>query len=518
MRPVTGVNGNSAKRSGDADGKDSKRGAERGGEVHHDIDSSEETQSDTSSEKSKKTSLKVKTKHLPKEKPVSVAPHSTTNLKPADTLSSSKPVIRSSKKRDDYQNDVKREKIIGEKGSYRRRETNLQASHPELQFIQLAKFKKDLLDRSQAAGGYLEVKVKDKKDIDILVTVLDENPSIHALKLISNFGSSHLDRLMPSIDLHLAILGVEDPTKLDEKSFRKLLRACKNIQELNLPGCGLSEQNWIDLSESFSNSPKLQRLILGGDDFLSDYAADALAQSLKSKTPSLRELCIDGLKLDAFAGMYLLQGICRHAKFKKIALHNIDGKTFPSCLNTVVELCRTNPALQYLSLGGGIFEQNQQFYKFVPQIPPRGGSIAQDQSIFKAHKSLRVLDLTGCDVPRQSMSLFVACLLDNGSLIDVRTEDATIDEDDRSKLTAMTTRNRRNLEIRAAEAFSLLIGNTPSQVDTWPSELTGVFIENAPLDALLDIAAVIDDKLDSVPAVSESSSDDSSDSSFEQSS
>jgi hypothetical protein len=70
----------------------------------------------------------------------------------------------------------------------------------------------------------------------------------------------------------------------------------------------------------------------------------------------------------------------------------------------------------------------------------------------------------------------------------------------------MTTRNRRNLEMRAAAALSLMIGNASSRIDIWPQELTGVLVENAPLDALLDIAAVIDDRLDSVATDSDSSS------------
>lgn len=90
--------------------------------------------------------------------------------------------------------------------------------------------------------------------------------------------------------------------------------------------------------------------------------------------------------------------------------------------------------------------------------------------------------------------------------------DQKMTEDDRSKPTAMTMRNRRDLELRAAAAFSLLIGNAANQVDTWPQELTGVFVENAPLEALLDIVAVIDDRIDSVPAVAESSGEDNCDS------
>jgi hypothetical protein len=93
----------------------------------------------------------------------------------------------------------------------------------------------------------------------------------------------------------------------------------------------------------------------------------------------------------------------------------------------------------------------------------------------------------------------------SGTLIEVRIGNNPISEDDRSKLTAMTMRNSRDLELRAAAAFDLLISNAASQVDTWPQELTGMFVENAPLEALFDIVAVIDDGIDSVPAVAESS-------------
>ena len=157
MRPVNGTAGKSEKQSGDTDKKSTKRDAERSRAVRLDTDSSEETQSYESSGKSSKSSPKVKTKQLPKKKQVSVAPHSTTYDTATNALSSSKPIIRASKKRDDYQSTAAREKMIGKKGAYRKRETNLQVNHPELKSLQSAQRKKEVVYRSKLASGYLEI-------------------------------------------------------------------------------------------------------------------------------------------------------------------------------------------------------------------------------------------------------------------------------------------------------------------------------------------------------------------------
>ena len=145
-----------------------------------------------------------------------------------------------------------------------------------------------------------------------------------------------------------------------------------------------------------------------------------------------------------------------------------------------------------------MFDSALEFSKSLIQALSSGDSITTDRSVFKVHKSLRFLDLADCGLPRQAISQLVARLQDSRSLIDVRTTENTISEDDRLKLDVMTQRNRKNLEARAVVAFSLLIENASSRIDIWPQELTGVFFENAPLDVLLDIAAVIDDRLDSV--------------------
>ncbi|NDC07725.1 MAG: hypothetical protein EBZ75_00025 [Oxalobacteraceae bacterium] len=498
MKPVNGGGGKDKQQPDAAEKKVNKKDAAQASKIRRDSDSSEQTQSDGDSGKSSKSSLKLKTKQLPKEKSVAVAPHSTTYGTATNSISSSKPIIRPSKKRDDYQSAAVREKIVGERGLYRRRETNLQVTHPELKNLQSAKFKKELVERSRSTGGYLEVAVKDKNDIDMLASVLIENPSIQSLKLISDFRGYYFVTPRPWIFDLAGASGKVNSSQPDDQSFRKLLSACKNLHSLNLSGCRLTKQNWIDLAEGLSNRLKLQRLSLGGDDFLPDVAAQALAESFQSKTSPLRELCIDGLKLELFGGVHLLQGISDHSKFKKIALLNLDGSTFTTCIETVSAICRTNPELQYLSLGGPMFDSAREFSKSLIQALSSGDSITTDRSMFKAHKSLRFLDLADCGLPRQAISQLVARLQDSRSLIDVRTTENTISEDDRLKLDVMTQRNRKNLEARAVVAFSLLIENASSRIDIWPQELTGVFFENAPLDVLLDIAAVIDDRLDSV--------------------
>ena len=560
MRPVNGSGRKGEQQSDDAD-KDLKKRAGNAGEkvkkhskVRRDSSSSEETQSDGGPGESSKLSLKQKTKQLPKAKPVSVAPHSTTYGTDTNAFSSSTPTIHPSRKRDEYQSAAIREKVIGEKGRYRQPEPNLQGSHPELkrlwlkQFekelsekvmaelekvelrnreledknkkdieeIENSKYKKELVERSQVAGGYLEAEVKDKNDIDVLATVLEENPSIHTLKLISNFCGSYVEDVWQPRDLYSAIFGIKNPYEPEDKSFRKLLGSCKNIHNLNLSGCSLLEKNWIDLVDCLSNIPKLQCLSLGGGNYITERAAQALARIFESKTPALRELFVDGFKfLDLFPYSIFLNGIADHKTFKKITLKNMNGVVSHSTVGAVWKICSTNPDLQYLSLNGSTLSNSNHMFGLNPQNPLEGHSIPIEESIFRMHRSIRVLDLTGCDLSRGAMTQLIRIISGSRALVEVHTGDQEMTEDDRSKLTAMTMRNRRDLELRAAAAFSLLIGNAASQVDTWPQELTGVFVENAPLEALLDIVAVIDDGIDSVPAVAESSGEDNSDSSSE---
>ena len=142
MKPVNGGGGKDKQQPDAAEKKVNKKDAAQASKIRRDSDSSEQTQSDGDSGKSSKSSLKLKTKQLPKEKSVAVAPHSTTYGTATNSISSSKPIIRPSKKRDDYQSAAVREKIVGERGLYRRRETNLQVTHPELKNLQSAKFKK----------------------------------------------------------------------------------------------------------------------------------------------------------------------------------------------------------------------------------------------------------------------------------------------------------------------------------------------------------------------------------------
>lgn len=339
-----------------------------------------------------------------------------------------------------------------------------------------------------------------------------ENPSIHSLKLISDFGGRYLDKLLPSSDLNFSTNGAERPSKLDEKSFRTLLSACKNLHDLNLSACRLTNQNWIDLADGLSICSNLKRLSLGGGDFLFLQGAKALYLSFESNNSSLRELYVDGLNFGDYALLRFVKAIEGYKNFRKISLTNMNFGISKSVIVTIFEFCAGNPKLQYLSLGGAIFSNSDKLFRFYKPSSIDGRAISMVQSAVKAHQCLVVLDLAGCDMPDAEISQLIACMKDSSSLVELRTASNTMAEDDRSKLTAMTTRNRRNLGMRAATALSLLIGNAASQVDTWPQELTGVLVENAPLDALLDIAAVIDDRLDSVATDSDSSSADDSNS------
>ena len=176
MRPVNGTTSNSEKQPGDTNKKDLKRGAEKSRKTRHDIDSSDESRSEESLSEGGKKAPNMNSKQPPKnkDKEVRVAPNSTTYSPPSST----DPSVRSSSKREAFQGRVKREKEIGKQYWHRRCEADLKENFPELESLKSAQRKKELVDKSKAAGGHLQVGLKNKADVDLLIAVLNENPSI----------------------------------------------------------------------------------------------------------------------------------------------------------------------------------------------------------------------------------------------------------------------------------------------------------------------------------------------------
>jgi hypothetical protein len=108
--------------------------------------------------------------------------------------------------------------------------------------LKSAQQKKELVDRSKAAGGHLKVELKNKADVDLLVAVLNENPSIISLKLVCDFGGNSGDdddfeRNSNQVDF------TKSPRKVlqDQGSLASILSACKSINALDLRGCRLNK-------------------------------------------------------------------------------------------------------------------------------------------------------------------------------------------------------------------------------------------------------------------------------------
>ena len=492
MRPVNGTAGKSEKQSGDTDKKSTKRDAERSRAVRLDADSSEETQSYESSGKSSKSSPKVKTKQLPKKKQVSVAPHSTTYDTATNALSSSKPIIRASKKRDDYQSTAAREKMIGKKGAYRKRETNLQVNHPELKSLQSAQRRKEVVDRSKVAGGYLEIELKHEKDVDLLVAVLKENPSIHSLKLVCDLGGESGDPDSFSRNLKYENLkDLKKPDFLDHESLQHILNACKHIDTLDIKGCRLSDQSWKVLADKLLDQSSFVRLELGGGDGLSQSASETIYAALASGSSSLRELIIDDLSMDFLSFGTLIKGMKHHGNLSIIKLENIryEQKFVGNLkIDSLFELCECNPNLQYLSLAG------TPFRIFAPANDDSRLSIYQsmarsDRAIaFNAHACLRVLDLTNCGLHISDMSEIVNAAKGHAALIEIRTEGNSIYLEDRRTLSNLGRRNRELLQKQASAALDLLADHAAHQIETWPRELSDVLAQKAS-PMVLDVLA-----------------------------
>lgn len=475
------------------------------------LESSEESQSTESLEESRKSRLSMKSRGRPEEKQGHVALHSTRH----ENEESTAPAIRASSKREAFKRKAKRERDIGIQGRHRRRESNFKGNYPELKSLQQAQRQKDfgskpasldpvkLVEQAKSAGGHVQVEVKDKKDVKVLVDVLTANPSIRSIKLACDFGGKsgrpgELDRneLYSSLVFHgEKINGPELP---DADSFRSLLSACKKIEALDLKGCRLTEKDWLTLAERLRGLSHLRRLEFGGGDQISGFALAKITSSISSGASSLRELVIDGISMNSKSFTGLLTGMEEHGKFSLIKLQDIclvlEVFHVPS-VDLLFSLCVSNPGLQYLSMAGTQFMEghpaNDNFRDEYFCFLKTSARSASSES-FKTHACLRVFDLSGCDLNRADMETMAAACEGHASLIDIRTEGNLISESDRIRLKAAAMRNRELLEAQASAAFDLLVTNAEGQPDVWPRELSEVLVENTPVEILPNIAAVLD--------------------------
>lgn len=492
------------------------REAGKARKVRRDNDSTEESQSTESSMESSKSKAAMKSKQQAKEKEVHIAPNSTTYRSTAST----DPSFRSSGKRAAFQDKALREREIGMQGRHRRRELDLKGNHPELGKLQKAQRRKDrenapatldpvkLVEQAKAAGSHLDVQVKVKKDAQVLANVLSANPQIKSLKLKGNFGgltghfydlSGISHRLYIKRDRHSrdqTDAGMEEPEVPDHKSFRSILDACKNIRSLNLTGCGLATANWVALTDFLRVQPLLTRLELGAGTRLSDADAKILGSSFTSPKSSIRELAIDGLFTDSLPT--LMESVKQHGKFTVIKLERICPQTISLetwNMEEILGLCASNPMLKYLSMAGtASFKMsaiNDVVYRNIRERFFGDDTYRKQDVTLELHHSLRVLDLSNCDLDQAEMARLANCVARNSALLEIRFEGNPVSDADRATLVSVMARNREALERRASAALDLLISHAAKQPDVWPPELIGVLIENTPPEVLLDLAAVI---------------------------
>lgn len=510
MRSVTGATCKSEKQADDANKKDSKRHTEESSKNRHDIDSSDESRSEGSlgeaGEKVPKMNSKQPSKN--KDKDVRIAPNSTTYSQPSVTY----PRIRPSSKREIYQSKVKRELAIGAQGEHRRREVDLQRIHPNLKSLQEVQRKKDrentaasldlmkLVKKAKSAGGHLQVQIKDTKDVDLLVKVLTENPSIRSLKHDCDFGgrsSQALFSCREEVNKRLILSGkpVESTDLPDCDALTCILDACKHVEALDLKGCRLCDQCWRILASKLSRASELRRIEIGGGDYMSSLVRWEITSWITSDSSSVRELIIDGLYLYRFALKWFWESLRKNKNFSCIKLqniHEIDTGTFGLGIGDLFTLCDNNPNLKVLSMANTqlmqrVFDSDGLYDRYF-----EGWGTSPSGIAFKKHSALRILDLSNCRMDRRTMGDVAAACDGHASLIEICIEGNDILNSDLAKIEATTTRNRERLIAQASAAFDLLVSHGAGEIDVWPRELSGVLAQNTPSDILLDIAAVID--------------------------
>lgn len=502
MKPVNGTDGNSQKQPGNTNKKDSKREADKSRKTRRDIDSSDGDTAEENLGEGGERAPKMNSKQLSRNRDneVRVAPNSTTYSSPSST----EPRVRPSSKREASQGKVKREQKIGKQHPHRRDETDLKENHPELKSLKSTERKKELVDRSKAAGGYLKVEIKDKKDVDMLVAILSENPSIHSLKPVCNFGGESGDPYSFSRnfiygnlhyrDSHENSKHLKEPDFPDHESLEHILNACKSVDTLDVKGCRLSDESWKVLADKLLDRSSFVRLELGGGDKISQPVSEKIYHALTSGHSSLREFVIDDLSMDYCTFAKLVDGVGNHGKLSVVKLENIHYQSLFTknslTIDALFNLCALNPNLQYLSLAGTQFRifapaNDDINFSFLLGMGPSADALA-----FNAHACLRVLDLTNCGLNMGDMSEIATAAAGHAALIDLRTEGNNISIDDRSILSILERRNRELLQKQASAALELLADHAAHQIETWPRELSEVLAQKASpmlLDALASL-------------------------------
>lgn len=509
MRPVGTAVGKGGQDADNDGKKTANRHADRTKQSRQEPDSSEESKSETSTEKSGKSlpTMNARQEQKKKDGEVRVATNSTTDQKEK----SSAPTVGPSVKREAFQSKAKREKEMGMQGRHRRRDTDLKRDHPELQSLQKAQRKKDwengpatvdpakLTEQAKSAVGHLRVQVKVRKDIDVLVKVLNANPWIRSLKLGCNFGGKSGQ---PG-DLNLRLLtmlaarregAIESPDIADAGLFASILAACKHIEALDLKGCRLTEKDWCTLAEHLNRPSTLQRLEIGGGDLMSTDATRKIVSSIGAGHSSLSEFVADGLYMPSDYLQPLWKSLGSHGKFSLVKLQNIsdEDEFIPiQDMGSIFTLCTGNPGLKLLSLAGTPFMRGAAANDGANGAGFAGPGISSEVREFRKHACLRVLDLSHCGLNGSRMGDIAAACDGHASLIEIRIEGNTVMDSDRATFTAATAKNRARLQAQASAVFDLLATHAAGDIDVWPPELSEVLAQNTPAAILADVAAVM---------------------------
>ena len=397
-------------------------------------------------------------------------------------------------------------------GRHRRREGDLKGNHPELKSLQKAQRKKDLESRpanldpvnlvkqAKSADGHLQVQLKNKKDVDVLVKVLSANRSIRSLKIACDFGGKSgrpFDLTREKLYMLAAFEGmpVESLDWPDSDSLARIIDACKHIEALDLKGCRLTDNCWRTLASKLSRTSELRRLEIGGGDQLSALASSHITSWIASESSSFRELVIDDLYLNRFTFTRVLASLEKNGNLSLIKLQNISdvyNGVYDMSIKYIFNLCAKNPNLKVLSMAGTQFSRGIAANDYGYDTYFADPGIFSSGQEFKKHTGLRVLDLSNCGLSRRVMGDIAAACDRYTSLIEIRIEGNDILDSDLAKIKAATTPNRERLRAQVSAAFDLLVTHSAGEIDVWPSELSEVLVQNTPSDILLDIAAVID--------------------------
>ncbi len=370
-------------------------------------------------------------------------------------------------------------------------------------------------------GTALRVTLYGKADLLELVAILARDPELTAVKIDGHFGGSSGSKYIdPGIIFALLSGGEHGAIEpLDDACFRTLLSSLNQIRSLDLSGCRLTAQNFVDLATFIQKDTGLQTLSLGNGDVISLDSQEALGAALAANS-TLRELVLDKMVLEfsmpriflagtlfrSIPDQPLIAGIQANQSLRSVKLSHMShsfliGPVFS--LEQAAGLFGQGSRLHEISFAGtelGAVEKSAANDDALSDYLATSGlhyfSMAlgepgsKKELPFSFGKHLEVLDLSGCSLTQKQTHHLVSSLPFGSSLTVLNLDENKIQVADADELQHKLLKNGPRLSEDGTNAYQQLISNSVNAPQYWPRELSMTLAMHTPIADLVSLSDV----------------------------